>query len=455
MSTAAIILGPIIGGLSHECANFWARADGKSTLHAWLAAKRDTSDAQLIGKTQLRADTGFAGIVTASGLKPAKKYFFALTLDPKLIPPKKDFHPFTTFPAPGKAKSFRFAFGSCFTPLREEPGLAFKHLLEKNGDVSFLLMLGDQIYADEPRTNGLGRIALTLDDYRKVYEHTWRNEHHRALLAHIPVFMILDDHEVDNDWHWHDHTKTRAEIPFYTRLIRRFQAHEPEALILSAPRVRAALRANWEHQAMHAPAKLPPRGPLAYEFEYGAAAFFVMDTRTQRVNLKSHRTMLGEKQWQMLTDWLTRVMATHPVKFIVSSIAVLSDLLGDFTTDRWTGFKAERDRLLHLLARADIEGVYFLTGDLHSAHSISAELCGPNGQAIPIREFCSSPFEQKPSRLAWLMDHPAGSPALRNRKRHFVVGEVNYGIVEVEFSGEKPSVKFELHHEKGGIWQVR
>jgi alkaline phosphatase D len=452
---ASVILGPIIGGLSHERANFWARADGKSSLHAWLAAKRDGSDAKLIGKTQLRADSGFAGTVTATGLKPAKKYFFALTLDPKLIPPKKEFRPFTTFPAPGRAKSFRFAFGSCYKPVRENPGLAFRHLLERHGDVSFLFMLGDQIYADDPHTNGLGHIALTLDDYRRVYDHTWRNEHHRALLAQTPVFMILDDHEIDNDWHWHDQARTRADIPFYTRLIRRFQRHDPEAKILSASRARAALQANWEHQAAHAPAKLPPLGPLAYEFEYGAAAFFVMDTRTQRVNLKSHRTMLGEKQWQMFEDWLMRVKDTHPVKFIVSSIAILSDFLGDVTADRWTGFKDERNRLLHLLAREGVEGVHFLTGDLHSAHSISAELYGPNGRAIPIWEFCSSPFEQKPSRLAWLFDRPAKSPALRNQKTHFVVGEVNYGIVRVDFAGRKPRVRFELHYEKDGEWDVK
>ncbi len=30
------ILGPIIGGLSHENANLWARADGPATLHAWI-----------------------------------------------------------------------------------------------------------------------------------------------------------------------------------------------------------------------------------------------------------------------------------------------------------------------------------------------------------------------------------------------------------------------------------
>ena len=85
---AKIILGPIIGGLSHERVNLWARADKTCTLYAWLATNPNTGNAKLVGRKQLVASNGFAGMVTVKGLSPAKKYFFALTLDPKLVPPK-------------------------------------------------------------------------------------------------------------------------------------------------------------------------------------------------------------------------------------------------------------------------------------------------------------------------------------------------------------------------------
>lgn len=450
---AEIILGPIIGGLSHERVNLWARADKPSTLHAWLGRKPNGVDAKPAGRIQLKANTGFAGVVTIDKLSPAKKYFFALTLDPKRKPRKSEFQSFNTFPAPGRAMSFRFAFGSCYLPIREPSGSAFKHILENQDDLAFVLMLGDQIYADQFKSNGIGRIASNLEDFRRVYQKTWSNPHHRQLLARTPAFMILDDHEIDNDWHWNDRALQIPDIAWLTRLYRKLLGRPKDEQYLFPARARAGLQANWEHQAMHAPAKLSSRGPLAYQFEYGAAAFFVMDTRTHRFINENDRGLLGEGQWKMLTGWLRRVKDSHPLKFIASSISFLSDLLFDITDDRWTGFKAERDRLLTLIATEGITGVHFLVGDLHSAHSISANLHGPDGKIIPIHQYCSSPFEQNPNRFSWLMDWPAKSSMLHDRKRHFSIAANNYGIVEVDFSKKnEPQIRFQLNYEKKGKW---
>jgi phosphodiesterase/alkaline phosphatase D-like protein len=455
-NTVHMMLGPIIGGLSHDRVRLWARADGPSTLCAWIAARRDQQDARRLGRVKLTAATGFAGVLTVDGLKPATRYFYALTLASKPKPPKKDFLPFTTFPAPGKATSFRFSFGSCFRPEGEHAGRAFEHLLKRQAGLSFLMMLGDQVYSDEWRENGLGHAAMTLDDYRAAYCNIWHNQYHRALLARTPVFMILDDHEVDNDWHWTDFEHRQAGIPFYSRLLRWLAGRPAEERGLTRGRVLAALQANWEHQAMYAPASLTPEGPLFYDFEYGAAAFFVLDSRTQRVYGRQGHSMLGEAQWNALTDWFRRVKETHPVKFVITSTSILSQIYGDFTNERWSAFKDERERLLFFLADEGIEGVHFLAGDLHSGHCISAKLSGPDGKAIPVREFCSSPFEQNPNKLARLLQHPAHSPALKERKRHFVVTEINYGVVQVDFSRtKKPKVTFRLHYQEGGIWRTR
>lgn len=453
---ANMILGPIIGGLSHEQVNLWARADKAATLHAWLGTKSNGSDARLVGKTQLKAVNGFAGIVPVKKLKSDKKYFFALTLNPSLPPPKAAYRSFRTFPETGKAKSFRFSFGSCFLPLRSQPGLAFKHMREQQKDLSFLLMLGDQIYADDLEVNGLGRVPLNVSEYRKVYETNWGNLHHRDLLAQTPVFMMLDDHEIDNDWHWTDITLQKPDIAWISRLLRKLQGRPKEEQFLSTTRALTGLRANWEHQAIHAPAALSPNGPLAYEFEYGAAAFFVTDTRTQRVLNSNQRQLLGEKQWKKLEAWLLKVKVSHSVKFIVSSISILTDIIGDPTNDRWGGFKQERERLLKFISDHEIKGIYFLVGDLHSAHAVSADVISASSEAFPIKQFCSSPFEQKPANFTTLLDHPAQSSFLQNRKRHFSIGEINYGVVNVDFSDRKnPQVSLELNYEKDGVWKVQ
>ncbi|MBM3125239.1 MAG: hypothetical protein FJZ87_09210 [Chloroflexi bacterium] len=451
-----MILGPIIGGLSHERARLWARADGPSTLFAWLGHSPDGSDASFVGRTELRPENGYAGVVSVEGLDPSRQYVYALTLDPEHKPARKAFRSFRTFPPPGSARNFRFVFGSCFLPFRPEPGLVFKHMNDSQHDLAFSLLLGDQIYADNSKQNGLGRIAASLDEYRAVYRHFWSVPYFRDFLSKTPAFMIMDDHEVDNDWRFHDPALTRPRISPLNRLMRTLKGLPKEQRTLHLARLYAGLQANWEHQVMHGPAPASPRGPLAYEFEYGKAAFFILDTRTHRYIQGNTREVLGAQQWEKLESWLLRVRDTHPVKFIVSSISVLLDMHGDFTNDRWTGFKAERDRLLFFLANNGIEGVHFLAGDLHSAHAISAHLKGPNGKTIPIWEICSSPFEQKPFRFSRLLGHPTASPALHGAKRHFTIGAINYGVVEVDFSGQDyPRVKFNLNFEKGGVWDVK
>ncbi len=467
---AKMILGPLIGGLSHNSVNLWARADSRSVLSAWIATQPDLSDARLAGKTTLWSANAFAGIVAIKKLKPETIYYYALRVDGNK-PAKKEYRPFKTFPKPGKVTPFRFAFGSCFRPDKKNPGEAFRHILDHQKDAAFLMMLGDQIYADEWKYNGLGKVAVTRDEYRQVYANTWSDPDLRELLSKVPVFMTLDDHEVDNDWRWANTARNEAFVPWYTRLIRWLGGRPLAERRIPRQRIRDALQAYWEHQGMHAPKMLLPMerqkgtgdfnlmgedaGSLAYTFYYGAAAFFVMDTRTMRVHNKETQIMLGETQWKMLTEWLMDVKDVYPVKFIASSSAFLFEMFGDIANDRWSGFKAERDRLLFFLAEQGIENVYILAGDLHEAHAISAELPGPNGKVIPIWEFCATPFKQGINWMAKLLIVKSSSKALRNSRVHFSIGHINYGMVDVQFNKDgKPRVTYTVNY-KDKTWQTQ
>jgi len=316
----------------------------------------------------------------------------------------------------------------------------------------------------------LNRVAVSKDDYRQVYQHTWSKEPFRNLLKNLPIYMTLDDHEVDDDWHWLDTNRRWAHIPITDVLIRILNGFGPESWNLPLHRVRDALQAYWEHQGMHAPLMLlPPRlnfasqyelrphdpGSLAYTFYYGAAAFFVMDTRTMRVRSRGYNTILGEGQWQALEEWLMAVKDTYPVKFIISSAAMLFNLFGDVARDRWSGFPKERERLLKFLAENAIEGVHVLAGDLHSGHATSAELLAPN-KSIPIWEFCSTPFEQKPNPLSKLFHYRVRSRAIQGHRYHFIHRHINFGVLDVQFdSTGRPRVRFDLHYEDDdGQWKV-
>lgn len=463
-----LLLSPILGGLTHTSAKVWARADAPAQLHVWLAAKEDARDARYLGAVDLLAENGHAGVLPLAGLKPETRYLYAVSLKKKR-PPKDDFHPFTTFPKPGAKRSFNFAFGSCYSPPDEHGGETFDRLrgLIKDENLRFGLFLGDQIYADGIEHNGLGRVAVTLDEYRKVYEHHWSTPAMRAFLPSLPLFMTLDDHEVDDDWRWRDPSRQWGDISIIQKFIRWLKGRPPQERHLSAERIRAALKACEEHQTLHAPDLLLPfetdakgeiifrehdPASLAYAFYCGSAAFFVLDTRTMRVGGRN-RSMLGTGQWHVLMEWLKEVNEKYAVKFIVSSGSILHPFWLDIAQDRWSGFPRERDRLLEFLAVNEIEGVRILTGDLHSGHAVTAQLKCPSGRRIPIAEFCASPFEQK---SVWISFGyiPLFSKWLRRQKRHFYRAFPNFGLVNVDFDSPEPAVTFTLHYKRKDGWKT-
>jgi alkaline phosphatase D len=406
---------------------------------------------------------------------PFTRYYYTVTLSPtKKDPPEHhDRYPyFYTFPEAGQAQPFSFGFGSCFRP--EKPpyaqGQIFKALEDRIqlDQLRFMLMIGDQIYADSHTHNNLGRIANNLEDYRSVYEYTWSRPLWRRAMMQVPVFMTMDDHEVDNDWYWADNRRLHPQIPVYARIGRALALRRPFGL--SVQRIKDALQAYWEHQLMHAPFdflsdmrdQLPQfdenyqyhiagenEGAFSYRFTYGGAAFFVLDTRIHRVRLpwykrrfgKQQNTILGEPQWQTLEDWLKYVKTRYPVKFIVTSSALLSRSHIDIVYDRWEAFKEERKRLVNFIADEGIKGVYFLSGDVHSAHIVRADLQGKEPRPFPVWEFCSSPFEQHPSQWGVRLFLKTVFGKVMHIRRVFSAAETNFCVVTVSYTADgKPQV---------------
>ena len=462
-----LLLGPIVGGLTSTQVNLWGRAAGPGGLHAWLGRQPDLSDARLEGQSlPLREADGFAGVAPLINLHPDTHYHYALTLSGTPPDPSQSPYPeFTTFPTDGTPRSFNFAFGSCFRPVNANGGQIFNALesRRRQDHLRFLLLIGDQIYADAIHHNGIGKVACSLEEYRSVYAYTWSRPAFRQMIPNFPAFMTLDDHEVDDDWHWMNRSRQWAHLPPWDRLERWLRRYPYEERSINRQRVQNALQAYWEHQAMHAPHFiLPPRlntagqysfspddhGSLAYTFNCGAVAFFVLDTRTQRMRSLQDVAMLGPAQWEALEKWLLEVKDTYPVKFLVTSSALLFYMFSDFPADRWPGFPKERTRLLNLLAEHDIQGMHLITGDLHSCQAVYAELSGPGGKVIPLWEFCSSAFDQQPNWLAplayWRL---RGKPVIRQEKK-FCIARLNFGVVRVNLDDPtNPRVKFEVYGE--------
>jgi cholesterol oxidase len=174
----------------------------------------------------------------------------------------RDGVPFPTAP-------ITFALASCQYP----PGLMdlecaeasylrlYAHLESKDAlRPKFLLLCGDQVYLDA--TAGVFDPAGAEPDdvARRAYELNWRMPSFRKIAARLPIYTMLDDHEVIDNW-------------------------QPPAVGVepTAPEV-TALAAFRSHQSKLNPPPLStgPGASFAYEFAPGGLPFFVLDSRSRR-----------------------------------------------------------------------------------------------------------------------------------------------------------------------------
>jgi hypothetical protein len=119
----------------------------------------------------------------------------------------------TSSPAP--RTPLRLVYGSCRKPGQPStdalsafaPWLLHHFEQRETTWPHLLLLIGDQIYADQPTQPFLQQYphlrhgATQFADFALFYEYAWtRDDAVRQVLATIPSYMIFDDHEIINDW---------------------------------------------------------------------------------------------------------------------------------------------------------------------------------------------------------------------------------------------------------------
>lgn len=270
---------------------------------------------------------------------------------------------------------FSFAVGSC----QYASGLLDKQISDRNlamlassaprgspPHVSLALLVGDQIYADP--TAGLFDPVRPDERYDAPHENAFRLAGMRRLLRTVPVQMLLDDHEIDDNW-------------------------EPLAQAVASQRPEDDQRnqlvfangfAAWQKfQRMRlrgAPAGSSTFGDL--DFSYGGYPFFLADTRSGRSARGTHvpkdqQRILNAPQFAALTAWL--LAHKDEVKFVVTPSLLLprrrmvaSDAGEQDFSDAWDGFPESIQDVLAFIASKQIGRTVFLSGDEH--HSLFAEI---------------------------------------------------------------------------------
>ncbi|TFK88236.1 hypothetical protein K466DRAFT_645568 [Polyporus arcularius HHB13444] len=223
----------------------------------------------------------------------------------------------------------------------------------------FMIFLGDFIYADVPVYYGDDQEA-----YRRFYRRNYNSPSFRKVYERLPIFHTYDDHEIINNYVG-EGNDTKGPFPNASSAFELYNAN-----------------ANFDS---------PVEGQYYYDFRYGDAAFFVMDTRRYRSDITvgdpTTHTMLGDQQLAALYNWLGKVNQTAVFKFIVTSVPFTSLWTYEGPVETWAAFPAEKASLLSALH--SVPNVILLSGDRHEFAAIEFE-AGDWGHNV--LEISTSPF---------------------------------------------------------------
>lgn len=249
----------------------------------------------------------------------------------------------------------------------------------------FLLLVGDQVYVDA--TAGLFDPATRFDRFQNTYErYLDRRGALQDLVRRMNVYMMLDDHEIEDNWEPGNREADPDDI------------------------MKQGRQAYLDFQRRAGPPQVENEGdsqnPLWYPIERGGVPFFIADTRTERqarsaTTVTSARIM-SNTQFCKLTSWLSAQKRDKPdtPKVIASPAILLPRHLravqnghpaSALRSDSWDGYPHSLYRLLAFIATHEIRNVVFLSGDEHLSCVARAKIAAAkSGKAVDIVSIHSS-----------------------------------------------------------------
>lgn len=242
--------------------------------------------------------------------------------------------------------SCRYLLKTCVGDVFDDRGdKIFKSISDQHAfnPIAGLLMIGDQIYADD--LNFISQ-DTKLPEFLSRYRTVFSQENIRNLMSTVPTYMILDDHEIEDNWP--SKSCNQDKVVLYPNAIHAYQiyqcSHSPLFDAKLDGRIEGILQKFW------------------YSFTDGCADWFVMDSRTERFISKSRRNMVNQMQLDALFKWLEE--GDNRVKMIVTSVPFAPDLDND-ASDKWGAFPEQRTQILEFLAKMRSSKVVFVSGDVH------------------------------------------------------------------------------------------
>nr|WP_255426262.1 alkaline phosphatase D family protein [Pseudonocardia sp. C8] len=325
------------------------------------------------GRTTTGPEAGHSVHVEVAGLAPGRDYFYRFRVGSTLCDTGRT----RTAPPPAAMAPVHMTFTSCS---QYEHGYftAYRRMAEEHPDV--VLHLGDYIYEYAggqyvaPGGNvreHAGPETTTLAGYRQRHAQYRSDADLQAAHAAAPWLVVLDDHEVENNW-----AADVRELP-------------PVPPGDFTARRAAALRAYWENMPLRAAQR--PSGSsmrLYRRVGYGGTVtFHMLDTRQYRGDqpcgdvypsdcpdrTDPDRSLPGSEQERWITEGFAGSRARWDVlgqQVFFSQVDLTPGAGRGFNPDAWDGYPGSRDRVADGWVAATEHGrarnLVVLTGDVHA-----------------------------------------------------------------------------------------
>ncbi len=458
---AKLVLGPLLRYVGETEAVVWVETD-------------DPCEVEILGHSEPTfcvAGHHFA-LVIVDGLEPgsATEYEVALDGERRWPDARSEFPPsvIRTFGGEGP---LRIAFGSCRVSLphhapftlnkdEHEDGREFdalyslvKEMLasERSRWPQALLLLGDQVYADEVSPETLAYIrkrrdtrkppgteVADFDEYTRLYREAWEDPEIRWLFSTVSCSMVVDDHDVHDDWNisaawveemreldWWGERERSALVSYW--LYQFIGNLSPE--LLRESELLADVRSaddGWEVLRDVAQDERRQRDGARWSYcrDFGRTRLIVLDSRCGRVLEEGRRSILDDAEWEWLerhlegdfdhlliatSDPVVLAPALHHAERWGEAIsggawgataAELGERLrraADF--DHWAAFGSSFERLMGLLARAGAgefgpapASIALLSGDVHHAYLAELAFRRSDGVESSVWQAVCSPY---------------------------------------------------------------
>lgn len=462
---AGLVLGPLLRFVDGTSVTLWVETDAPGTVTVRSPA------APAASRPTFTVHGHHYAIVPLVGLPSGGSWPYTVECDGEAVwpPPDSDLPP-SRLHTLDPARPLRLLFGSCRTTAPHDLShtlthgvdvlRAYAHRLAADGErerPSLLLMLGDQVYADEPpprmlelikerRAPGEEPAAEIADfvEYAELYRLAWTEPALRWLLATVPTAMIFDDHDLRDDWNtsqtWREQMLAQpwwrrrviagiGAYWVYQHLGNLSPAELDEDPVLMKVRDASGDAGEVLDEFAWAVDREPERYRWSFARDYGRTRLVVLDSRCARVLTPGGRAMLDDTEWRWFDGYATGGI-DHLV--IGSSLPVLlpqglhqlerwneavcdgvwgrraarasERLRQSLDLEHWGAFRVSFDALADLVRR--IAGgqrgeppasLLFLSGDVHYSYLAGARL---RRGSTPVYQIVCSPI-RNPLKRVW------------------------------------------------------